>query len=447
VKNASFIQGSKLHATFLCLLLTALLWSPQIVIAEQLSSDDVDYENISVRIANRMIKKQVSSDLAIIDVRSRTEYAVTHLHNAIVIPHEELETRIEAFEEYKKHDIIVYCRSGYRSIEASEFLANHGFVHVYNMIGGILAWIDAGYSLYTTSHHATVSIVEEDIKLQIEPALLDPVDCGCRDQNQPRSINSMPTEIASTVIQQDSNQTRMTLSYLLNGETYEVTIVRTLMWNYIEVGEDFNRTAILTYTESMTEDSSFKFYQLRYQVKHTDSVFVASTLLIPVDSRTYGSAFTSIMYIPVEKSKITTLEIVDFNTSALLSQQYLVYGKVANKIGKAYEKSDDEMLVQFGERYQNIEKESKTLSRLIRTQLDEYDKLTQNIHGSIIDGFWECFWCEVACNLAVAAGCVAACVAYPPFCAVCVALLEYMEAVHVGCALACDYFGCEDWIW
>lgn len=39
----------------------------------------------------------------------------------------------------------MYCRSGVRSVIASEILDAHNFTKVYNMLGGIQAWQSAGY--------------------------------------------------------------------------------------------------------------------------------------------------------------------------------------------------------------------------------------------------------------------------------------------------------------
>jgi rhodanese-related sulfurtransferase len=54
-----------------------------------------------------------------------------------------LETRIPEIPKDKK--ILVYCRTGQRGTVASKILVNAGYLHVYNILGGISAWTDAGY--------------------------------------------------------------------------------------------------------------------------------------------------------------------------------------------------------------------------------------------------------------------------------------------------------------
>ncbi|QEE15430.2 rhodanese-like domain-containing protein [Promethearchaeum syntrophicum] len=105
-----------------------------------------DYEDISVEVAYNMINDTVSyPNLIILDVRNQDEYDSGHLNNSILIPLGELESRLNEIIQYNNTEIIVYCRSGSRSLSASNILASNGFFKVYNMLGGITTWIDAGY--------------------------------------------------------------------------------------------------------------------------------------------------------------------------------------------------------------------------------------------------------------------------------------------------------------
>ena len=93
-----------------------------------------------------MINDTVSfPNLIILDVRDQDEYDSGHLNNSILIPLDELENRLNEIMEYNNTEIIVHCRTGFRSKSASEILASNGFSKIYNMLGGISGWIDAGY--------------------------------------------------------------------------------------------------------------------------------------------------------------------------------------------------------------------------------------------------------------------------------------------------------------
>jgi rhodanese-related sulfurtransferase len=89
-------------------------------------------------------QKLVASDstVVVLDVRTPAEFTgpTGHLKNAILIPVQELESRVGELATYKGRTILVYCRSGHRSTTASSILAGHGFA-VQNMDGGINRWI------------------------------------------------------------------------------------------------------------------------------------------------------------------------------------------------------------------------------------------------------------------------------------------------------------------
>jgi adenylyltransferase/sulfurtransferase len=48
-------------------------------------------------------------------------------------------------------EIVLYCRTGARSMRALEFLRAHGFDRLRNLVGGVAAWseqIDASFPKY-----------------------------------------------------------------------------------------------------------------------------------------------------------------------------------------------------------------------------------------------------------------------------------------------------------
>ncbi|MBT8171783.1 rhodanese-like domain-containing protein, partial [Candidatus Bathyarchaeota archaeon] len=92
-----------------------------------------------------MISNSSYPNLIVLDVRTQTEYDTSHLDNSILIPLDELETRINELSEFRDVEIIVYCRTGRRSAEASEILDVNNFTKIFNVLGGITAWEDAGY--------------------------------------------------------------------------------------------------------------------------------------------------------------------------------------------------------------------------------------------------------------------------------------------------------------
>ena len=105
--------------------------------------------DISVNVANDMINNNTGyPDLLILDVRDVGEYNVNHLYNATLIPLSGLGSRLNELEAYNDTEIIVYCKSGSRSLQASNLLVINNFTKIYNMLGGIITWIDAGYDYW-----------------------------------------------------------------------------------------------------------------------------------------------------------------------------------------------------------------------------------------------------------------------------------------------------------
>ena len=132
------------------LLLVAFL-----IFSEQRKENTSGLENVSVQEAKEMIEK---GDVFILDVRTPDEFNSSHIKGATLIPVSNafgsnlnsdslLKARID---EVPKKKILVYCRTGRRSDTAGIMLVNAGYSQVYSMVGGITAWIDAGYPVVSS---------------------------------------------------------------------------------------------------------------------------------------------------------------------------------------------------------------------------------------------------------------------------------------------------------
>lgn len=87
-------------------------------------------------------KLDKGDDLVILDIREPHELQISKLDNTLHIPIREIESRLTELEEYKDKDIVVYCRTGRRSEQCTEFLQAKGFSKAINLTGGIHAWSD-----------------------------------------------------------------------------------------------------------------------------------------------------------------------------------------------------------------------------------------------------------------------------------------------------------------
>jgi len=105
--------------------------------------------DISVHTANDMINNNTAfPNLLVLDVRDIGEFNVNHLYNATLIPLSGLASRLSELEAYNDTEIIVYCGSGSRSLQASTILVANNFTKIFNMLGGITAWIEADYEYW-----------------------------------------------------------------------------------------------------------------------------------------------------------------------------------------------------------------------------------------------------------------------------------------------------------
>ena len=75
----------------------------------------------------------------ILDVRTAAEFAEKHIPGAINIPNEIIGTEEIKELPNKKQLILVYCRSGNRSKQASEKLVKLGYTNIVEF-GGIIDW-------------------------------------------------------------------------------------------------------------------------------------------------------------------------------------------------------------------------------------------------------------------------------------------------------------------
>ena len=98
---------------------------------------EASYQQISMDEAIAIMESE--SDYIILDVRTPEEFADKHIPDAINIPNETIGT--EDIPELPDKDqlILVYCRSGNRSKQASDKLVGLGYTNIVEF-GGINDW-------------------------------------------------------------------------------------------------------------------------------------------------------------------------------------------------------------------------------------------------------------------------------------------------------------------
>jgi rhodanese-related sulfurtransferase len=83
----------------------------------------------------------------ILDVRSAEEYQQGHIQGALNIAYDQLQHSSAQLNKYKKHPIVVYCRSGRRAQIAYQVLQQQGFSQIIDLKGHINLWQQYQYPL------------------------------------------------------------------------------------------------------------------------------------------------------------------------------------------------------------------------------------------------------------------------------------------------------------
>lgn len=122
---------------------------------------ETSYTQITQDTAKEMMNAEDGH--VIVDVRRQDEYDEGHIPSAILIPNESIkDTRPDELPDLEQ-TILVYCRSGRRSKEAAQKLADMGYKNVYEF-GGIIEW--------------TGDIVKNDIENRMDPIAIPGVRVG-----------------------------------------------------------------------------------------------------------------------------------------------------------------------------------------------------------------------------------------------------------------------------
>ena len=100
-------------------------------------SEESTYRQVNAEEADSMMEEETG--YIILDVRTAQEYSEKHIPGAINIANESIGTEDITELPDKDQLILVYCRSGNRSKQASEKLVKLGYTNIIE-IGGINSW-------------------------------------------------------------------------------------------------------------------------------------------------------------------------------------------------------------------------------------------------------------------------------------------------------------------
>ena len=122
------------------LLVSALMISFFVLIFSELRRKATAVSAVDPSAAVRLI----NDDATIIDLRSAEAFGRGHIVNARNVPMDELGARMEKLGRLKGKPLVTVCDAAITSGRALATLKAAGFDSVYNLKGGMNAWIQAG---------------------------------------------------------------------------------------------------------------------------------------------------------------------------------------------------------------------------------------------------------------------------------------------------------------
>jgi rhodanese-related sulfurtransferase len=102
-------------------------------------------KNYSEIEANELFDLLTQPKVLLVDVRNDDEVARGIIPGALHIQLSMLPIQYEKL--LGVNTVVFYCHSGIRSAHAADFAASKGVKDVFNLVGGVLAWGNAGYTL------------------------------------------------------------------------------------------------------------------------------------------------------------------------------------------------------------------------------------------------------------------------------------------------------------
>src|ERR1700728_956841 len=87
----------------------------------------------------------------VIDLRTKQAYDAGHIGDARNVPVGELESQAESLKKWRDKSVITYCDSGTSGATGARVLMKLGFTKVFNLQGGLNAWLKDNLPLTKTS--------------------------------------------------------------------------------------------------------------------------------------------------------------------------------------------------------------------------------------------------------------------------------------------------------
>ena len=112
------------------------------VAGRTISVADGSYQDVTAKELDSMLK---SKDFLFINVH--IPFAGNIAGTDLSIAYDQIEQNLSQLPADKSTKIVLYCRSGRMSAIAAEELVSLGYANIWNLDGGMDAWVQSGYKL------------------------------------------------------------------------------------------------------------------------------------------------------------------------------------------------------------------------------------------------------------------------------------------------------------
>lgn len=96
-----------------------------------------------IHLSQQEFKDKIAADtknVAVIDVRTPSEFKRGRVPGAINIPHDQILDNISLLDKFADKDIVFYCHSGTRVGRVTDYLEDANYSKVYHLKGDYRAW-------------------------------------------------------------------------------------------------------------------------------------------------------------------------------------------------------------------------------------------------------------------------------------------------------------------
>jgi rhodanese-related sulfurtransferase len=93
----------------------------------------------------------INQGALVIDLRNKESFDAGHIVDARNVPAAALESQAESLKKWREKNVIIYCDTGVNGAGAARTLVKLGFTKVFNLQGGLNAWVKDNMPLAKTA--------------------------------------------------------------------------------------------------------------------------------------------------------------------------------------------------------------------------------------------------------------------------------------------------------